>query len=63
MTVTPQSFKITHLSPVVDYLMPSQEKDSHVEHCFCPQTKIGEIVYYVLFRENRLENQLLESPL
>ena len=63
MTVTPQSFKIIHLSHVGDYLMPSQEKESRVEHCFCHQTKIGEIVYYVLCRENRLGNQLPESPL
>lgn len=63
MAVPPQSIKMIHLSHVVDYPVQSQEKDLHVEHCFCPQTKMGGVVYCVSCRGTGVGNQLLESTL
>lgn len=62
MIIAPHSFKIIYLSHVVDYSMQSQEKNLHMEHSFCLQTRIGEIDYCVLCRPKSIGSQLLETP-
>ena len=67
MTAAPHSFKIMHLSHVVDYPMHSEGKDLHMEHSFCLQTTIGGIVYYVhcrgtQHRQSAIRATIIKGP-